>query len=904
MEEYNDFTYEPEEIETELKSEEIRKVNQNSNATKNKKDSQKSNSNNNIIGNANNVNGNSVLEKKTKSNNTTENYQREFEINYSDEIKKIERELDNNEHQNKQNTIIKENADYNNNKDNNQELDTERLDCLIEKVLNNNYNDIDNDIDINHSNRLDKSKSPKGNYSKGTIEIKREDQQATRLNNINSNNNNANDDNLIYIQTEPNNKKLKVKDKRMKSASSILRNTNSHSHSHNNSNKRLFNPKDDSYQFLSNELELLINTPAKTATELSLQNKIMIHYLTKLNAVLSKQINTKTHQSEIPNCKLRQKSAKAISIYQKEYFKLEARLKQLSDANYETKLIERLSKLKKDISYYESENLKLKQSEKSSEVMLSTQTKHILNSTIELRRLEMDYEQLQRQYAIIMEKVVRNKEIIRDNDNKINQLREFRKNMEGSAKETYGIIAFDNVNEIQRKNEENKEKKSQLEKNYEILEKASNSNKKKYESEISKNEKMIYLLKKNKMELQIEISKMDAEHKKMALPGRKQMNTPVTSSISLKGDRGDKCEVYSPTKEKEKSNGDRILPEIKSNIDNSRDTNQMKISKDKVIEQLEKKAEVQKKEKPIDNNMPGLNSSNSVIGKNIMNKPSFAFTQIKKEDIRHTNSNLNGKGHRQEILISDISEIQNNTNNNNQSYSNKEVIEEINIDSLRKDKNHQSQRKTELLIDTIPEFLNDLKDTKSNENDNKNNQMNENSNEPYWLNDNDKDKSKQEEELKEDRKEDMREKEKEEEEQYEDKFDVHIDITEKSNTNVLNDNTNGAHLKSDQDEAEEIIEFPIINKNDNNEDNIKQETDNKQLREHKNKNEEEFNFNQNEEDKEKNKPNPDPTVNKTNSEIEVAIPKSPSFNPNKLKKTNVEHIENFNEFEDLEELLI
>lgn len=302
MEDYNDFTYEPEAIETELKSEDIRKFNQDSNTTKRNKRSHKrisgvnSNSNNrnfsdsnpnmtntiinsninitpntNIINNSISNGNNNLIANKTKSNNmTTEIYMKEFDINYSKEMKEIERELNKHEY-NKKEYLFEKLSNKNRSKEdfyikinndddeNSQELDTARVECLIEKVLNNNentntnINDNDNEI----SNKLNQSKTPKTNCTKA-IEVNREDQKDTRENNVKDKlilNDNSNDSHL-HFQTVPNEKLLNLKEKRMKSASSIFRNSNTNSESL----KRLSNPqKDDSYQLLSNELEILIN---------------------------------------------------------------------------------------------------------------------------------------------------------------------------------------------------------------------------------------------------------------------------------------------------------------------------------------------------------------------------------------------------------------------------------------------------------------------------------------------------------------------------------------------------------------------------------------------------------------------------------------------------------------------
>src|SRR5690606_15908692 len=94
----------------------------------------------------------------------------------------------------------------------------------------------------------------------------------------------------------------------------------------------------------------------------------------------------------------------------------------------------------------------------------------------------------------------KNKIQIADNDMKLIQLNEGLERLQNMAKE-FGIETFTNV-KVEAENEKKlNEQRQALKKKNEILDKVLRTNKKKYESEIIKNERFIVQLEKDKIQL-------------------------------------------------------------------------------------------------------------------------------------------------------------------------------------------------------------------------------------------------------------------------------------------------------------------------------------------------------------------------------------------------------------------
>jgi len=149
----------------------------------------------------------------------------------------------------------------------------------------------------------------------------------------------------------------------------------------------------------------------------------------------------------------------------------------------------------------ESQNKKLKAYQRQSELLIEKQSKNLGREQFELKRLKMDLNNINSQKILVMEKIKKNNNIIQENYARITQLNEWQQKLEKIAKEMYDIQEYENIQLEEQKEGEIEKIKENLMKKIEIYEKVMKSNKNKYESEISRNEKTIFNLEQRKLEL-------------------------------------------------------------------------------------------------------------------------------------------------------------------------------------------------------------------------------------------------------------------------------------------------------------------------------------------------------------------------------------------------------------------
>lgn len=267
---------------------------------------------------------------------------------------------------------------------------------------------------------------------------------------------------------------------------------------------------------------------------ISKKNKEMITYLEKLSNVLSMIIeNTKilAKQNANSNKKAQNKkkqfnygnnqmnpemqyqeqeqininNQKFIEVYKKEYNLLQARLKTVSENDYFSKLEDESRNLDETISGLEIENKKLQNEQKLNEIVINKISKGENKGDIELKRIAMDYESLKRQQANIVSKLEKKKQIQNDNDIKINQLTEFEEKLNTIARDMYNITQYENVKHEEKNEKKLTEQKNSLLHKIGILEKVVVSNRKKYDMEIGKNEKLIMELEMSRENLLAQI---------------------------------------------------------------------------------------------------------------------------------------------------------------------------------------------------------------------------------------------------------------------------------------------------------------------------------------------------------------------------------------------------------------
>ena len=259
-----------------------------------------------------------------------------------------------------------------------------------------------------------------------------------------------------------------------------------------------------SYYVLKTELEnILAKDTFNSPEEIAKQNEEMIFYLKKLNDTLTLIVNNSTSEIEKVETPLSpdEQKKKLVEVYKREYLRLETRLKQLTDPSYEESLNKSLNNLNLEIAKIENENKTLKISQKQSEILIDRQSQNVNKAEIELKRLQMDYENIINQQKLLSEKINKENNVMKDNDEKIKQLNEWQEKLEKIAKEMYDIKEYENVKDEEEKENSLNEKKNALIKKYEVYQKVLKSNNKKYEIEIAKNERIIFNLEKSKTEV-------------------------------------------------------------------------------------------------------------------------------------------------------------------------------------------------------------------------------------------------------------------------------------------------------------------------------------------------------------------------------------------------------------------
>ena len=319
------------------------------------------------------------------------------------------------------------------------------------------------------------------------------------------------------------------------------------------------------YYVLKTELEKLVEKDEfDSIEEISNQNEEMINYLSKLSSTLSTLVDNSTKEkNDKINNKYEQKEKqenKIIEVYKREYLRLENRLKQLTSPVYKEGLKRELQNLDNEIQKKESQNKKLKAYQRQSELLIEKQSKNLGREQFELKRLKMDLNNINSQKILVMEKIKKNNNIIQENYARITQLNERQQKLEKIAKEMYDIQEYENIQLEEQKEGEIEKIKENLMKKIEIYEKVMKSNKNKYESEISRNEKTIFNLEQRKLELIQNYRAVIGEEafQKLLNDNREIFTQNLNSDENLINDNNDNIEVNNINEKKYQQNNKQL----------------------------------------------------------------------------------------------------------------------------------------------------------------------------------------------------------------------------------------------------------------------------------------------------------------------------------------------------------
>ena len=511
--------------------------------------------------------------KEEEEKELSEEYN-DFEYNIDEKIDREDKSLEKQKNNNFQTTplIIDENDHlYKSSSNSNDKIENINLSSERDKIKNNNNNLYDNNNLIleKDNNNVDNEK----------------------YNNIEENDNIINDNNNYQsLKEESDKEKINEKnenDIEIDKEKELIKNSSS-----------MMQLIEDNYYLTKNELETILSKlEFNNVKEITYQNKQLIDYISKLNSIMSainkifpkgekllsekiskyKKINREKETKE-------DKEKKIVGIYRREYLRLENKYQLIKDPAYKESLLFQLDKLQKEYEQLYQENSILREEQRKSEISIERKTRNSTKEKTEVKRIEMDIDNIRSQINLIQKKVDRNKITIIENNKKINQYVEREKNLDYIAKEKYGIKEYQDI----RLNQENKikmmESKNNLIRKIEIYEKGIETNKNKYEREIRENETIINDLENEKLNLIYHYKELigDEEFQKIIQNFKKEYNYEKNKNIKdnkeikeikdLKDIKSEDTEECKKEQEKEK---------IDISINESKDENLLTLKENK-----------------------------------------------------------------------------------------------------------------------------------------------------------------------------------------------------------------------------------------------------------------------------------------------------------------------------------
>ena len=468
------------------------------------------------------------------------------------------------------NLNISTGREINNNIDNNN-IDNNNIDNNIDNnnIDNNNIdnNIIDNNIIDNNGNLNEEKESNTVNEKYNHIENEEKE------NIINDNNNEQSikeeSDKEKIDENNENDLKMNKEKELIKKSSSVI---------------QLI---EDNYYMTKNELESILSIlEFNSVKEISNQNKRLIDYISKLNSIMNsitkifpkgeKLLSEKISQNKRINREQEtkeDKEKKIVGIYRREYLRLENKYQLIKDPLYKESLLIELEKLEKEYEQLYEENNILREEQRKNELSIERKTKNSTKEKTEVKRLEMDIDNIKSQINLIQKKVDKNKITIIENNKRINQYVEKEKNLDYIAKEKYGIKEYQDIH----LKEENKlkmiENKNNLMRKIEIYEKGIETNKNKYEREIRENETIINDLETEKLNLIYHYKELigDEEFHNIIQNFKKEYNFENENIKEIKSEKESNKEIKSDIKieadeSKEDSEKEKINTSINDNI--------------------------------------------------------------------------------------------------------------------------------------------------------------------------------------------------------------------------------------------------------------------------------------------------------------------------------------------------
>jgi hypothetical protein len=587
------------------------------------------------------------------------------ELDYNDieEIDDINDALNNTDNKNQDNNDDKKSNLTENRYEDTEKKEGDNNEDNISEIYKNNKNKIENNqstlkFQENEENIINNNINNEGEINNNNINSNNNINQ--NYNNITSINNNRNFDSKLHVRNPVPLSKLQIAE-----------------------NKYYQIKAEIEEKFFNNNLDNLdTNENAKYTQE-------MISYLEKLNDVLTQIISNtkikdqKSGRNKSPSQvkdpellyqeqqKLNDNSEKLIEVYKKQLTNLQNRLDIVSNPDYLPNLKYENEQLDREIYDLQIKNKKLKNTEKLNDIVISKQNKGENKSAIILKRLKMDYDNIKRQNNNFLQKVEKNKLQEEENEKKINQLNEWVEKLRTIAKDMYNITEYENIKTEEKNEKKLSDKKNVLIKNIEILQKVKNTNQKKYELEISTNEKTILELQETKKNLELRLQNEKdnyPQYENIAIPiGKNNQttkkktnnNTPLPEATPQEREAIMK-EIEKVQKQKEEMMN--IINQNENNIDDNNNKKGQKpfIKPFKDLQRQNSKNDISNINPMIENSNFGLNGENE--NRSLLNNTKENEPFLEKDEIEG-NEEENEKDDNNEYMENEEKENKDEENN-------------------------------------------------------------------------------------------------------------------------------------------------------------------------------------------------------------------------------------------------
>ena len=501
----------------------------------------------------------------------------------------------------------------------------------------------------------------------------------------------------------------------------------------------------DSYNKIKSQINnaILRKLPENFA-ETSHQIGIMLNNMDKLNTILSTvietgrmynkkfNVNVKSNNNNVKKNAVSNEqndknnyedpNEKLLLMYKKEYEKMKERLELVTSDNYVEKKKKEIEEINKEIEILKKDNKSLRRLQKINDSPFRNEFSGEKN-TKSLKEKMNEFEKYTNIYNSILKKIESTEQSGKNNEIKLTNLEEKQNKLLDMAKEMYNLTTFDNVSNLQKKENDKKYSIIKLKQQIEVNEKALESSKNKFQKDFKHNDSYFSNLNKSKEELlniltnkKKELEKYEENIKNLEKDIEQLNNKKIEEEKSNNNNFKYYNEINRLTEEKKSFEKD--FPRYRDQ------------EKEMILKELDKK---QEKEKQLNNSI--------TLKKNINLKPNFSFTPglMSEENRLNKSSDIkqiyNLDTEIKEDIVKEEDKIEENNNVkgnertkvlntaliNNEDFINKD-LENLENENYTSEKNEEETIEKENVFNNISDKVDDLVNIENeNNNDNNNN---------------------------------------------------------------------------------------------------------------------------------------------------------------------------------------